>query len=221
MNKPIFPLYAGYLFDLDGTLVDSAPDLHEALNATLAFAGADSVDESLTRHWVGHGSEMLINEALRFQGRKEKASKEMVQFFLDDYHSHIATNSKLYPGVERVLDTLRTRGAKLAVVTNKYENLAKAVLHELNLNERIDVLVANETAPKPKPSADPALAAVKKLGLNIEDVLFIGDAPPDVGCARAAGCPIVCVSYGYNQGTNPKDLGADHVIDHLTDLLPA
>lgn len=213
--------YPAYLFDLDGTLIDSAPDIHNALNHTLLDHGLAAVDESLTRLWVGHGSRRLLGSALDADPATDltEPTEAMVEAFQSYYGDHIADHSQPYPGVIEALDALKARGAKLAVVTNKYVGLSEKVLAALDLARRFDALIGNETAAQPKPAADPALFAAAELSVPITDCLFVGDAPPDVGCARAAGCDVVVVSYGYNQGVDPAELGGDAVIDSLTALL--
>ena len=143
----------------------------------------------------------------------------MLEQFLAYYESNIAVYSRAFPGVEKTLQTLHTRGAKLAVVTNKYGHLTVKVLTELRLVSYFDLLVSSETTPKPKPAAAPALYACDKFGFAPDEVLFIGDAAPDVGCARAAGCPVIVHRDGYNNGIGADKLGADAVYSSVTELL--
>jgi phosphoglycolate phosphatase len=213
--------YAGYLFDLDGTLVDTAPDLNAALNRALTGAGLAPVSEALTRHWVGHGARVLIEQALHHQGGSPGLADDLHEAFLDHYQRHIADLSRPYPHVVSTLATLRARGAKLAVVTNKRTSLTRLLLDALDLTARFDAVVCGDTAALPKPAADPALYACEALGLQPKDVLFVGDSETDVACARAAGCAVVCVPDGYNHGVAPEALGADAVIRSFRDLIPA
>ena len=216
-----FPIrrYPAYLFDLDGTLVDSAPDIHEALNHTLHHAGLAPVGLQLTRDFVGMGSRALITRALTHHGFSDRDPEPLLGRFLNYYERNISVHSKPFPGTRDTLLALRQRGARLAVVTNKYAALTDAVLRDLELLELFDCVVASETTPNPKPAPDPALHACDALKVTPADALFIGDASPDVGCAKAAGCPVVVRRDGYNNGTPAHELGADAVIDSITELL--
>lgn len=120
--------YAGYLFDLDGTLVDTAPDLNAALNHALQSAGLAPVDESLTRHWVGHGARVLVAQALKHQGVESHPVDPLFEAFLSYYAAHVAELSQPYPQVRKALSALVARGAKLAVVTNKLSRFTEALL---------------------------------------------------------------------------------------------
>ena len=214
--------YDAYLFDLDGTLVDTAPDIMKGLNYALAQAGFDPVGESLTRHWVGHGARVLIERALEHYGEAaidETAMAVMVQDFIDHYAEHIADDSLPYPGVVETLERLNADGKRLGVVTNKAIRLSRLLLSTLDLKRFFGIVVGGDTMQVSKPAAEPALYAINELNVTPERTLFVGDAATDVGCARAAGCPVVCFRDGYNQGIDPETLGADRVIDSLRDLV--
>lgn len=228
--------FRGYLFDLDGTLVDTAPDINAALNHALHRAGLEPVDEALTRHWVGHGAQVLIEQALQQhngarRGRRRGGTRgdpaggthadpqSLLEAFIDHYRRHIADHSQVYPAVLESLQTLRQRGASLAVVTNKRTALTQPLLDTLAMTHLFDSIVCGDTAALPKPAADPALHACRELGLTPAEVLFVGDSETDVACARAAGCAVVCVRDGYNHGVPAEALGADGVIDSFRELL--
>ncbi len=216
--------YPAYLFDLDGTLIDSAPDINGALNAALAAAGYAGVDEQLTRNWVGHGSRALLERALRHRRADAQIADEflmarLLTTFIDHYSAHIADNSRPYDGVVDALHGLRQRGARLAIVTNKLEGLSRQLLEALDLRDYFDALVGGDTLPQRKPDAEPALHACRQLRCAPNDALFVGDSITDVETARAAGCSVVCVRAGYNHGTRAEQLGADAVIDSLIELL--
>jgi phosphoglycolate phosphatase len=216
--------YRAYLFDLDGTLVDTAPDINSALNAALLSAGCPPVDESLTRHWVGYGSRVLLEQALTHHGVPERIADEalmarLLQVFIDHYSAHIADSSRPYSGVVDALRALKSRGARLAVVTNKLTGLSTQVLTALHLDGYFTTLVCGDTLPQRKPDAEPALYACRLLDVAPADALFVGDSITDVETARAAGCKVVCVRDGYNHGTAATQLGADAVIDSLIQLL--
>jgi phosphoglycolate phosphatase len=216
--------YRAYLFDLDGTLLDTAPDINAALNAALAAASLPPVTEALTRHWVGYGSRVLLEEALKFHGVAERIANEseMVRLrdvFIDYYGAHLSGSSIVYPGVVEALDALTARGAHLGIVTNKYTQLSVDALKAAALYEYFDALVCGDTLPQRKPDPAPALHACKLLGATTSQTLFVGDSSTDVETARAAGCAVVCVRDGYNHGIPADQLGADAVIDSFLELL--
>lgn len=213
--------FDGYLFDLDGTLVDSAPDLTAALCHALSYGGFDAVTEATTRDWVGHGARVLMERAVAAQAKTIEAAAldAMHAQFLDWYGQHIADSSQPYPGVMKALRALQARGAGLAVVTNKPAALSKTLLAALDLDRYFPVVVGGDTAARAKPDAAPATLACEQLGLTASQVLFVGDSATDVGCARAFGCPVACVSYGYRAGMSLDALAADHLIDSLEALI--
>ena len=211
--------YPGYLFDLDGTLVDTAPDINAALNAALVEHGYQRVNEALTRHWIGHGAKVLVEQAFDYHRKPHHESDIVLTAFLAYYETHVADLSRPYPGVLDALLSLHTRGARLAVVTNKMTTFSVAILNALGMAQHFDAVVCGDTTASPKPAADPALHACKALGIAPSDALFVGDSETDVLCARAAGCPIVCVRDGYNHGVPAAQLGADAVIESFSDLV--
>ncbi len=216
--------YQAYLFDLDGTLVDSAPDINAALNHALRHAGYPGVDEALTRHWVGHGARVLLEQALQHHGRHDLAADAahldmLLRQFIDYYSAHLADLGGPYPGVPETLQQLKSAGAGIAVVTNKLEGLSRGVLAALRLSRHVDLLIGGDSLPTRKPDPAPALHALFHFNVAPTDALFVGDSATDVATARAAGCAIVCVRDGYNHGTPAEELGADAVVDSLLELL--
>lgn len=216
--------YPGYLFDLDGTLVDTAPDLNAALNFALREHNLKTVDEDLTRHWIGHGGKVMVEQALDFhaldsQEEGSDNSEAVLGAFLAYYEDHVAVLSRPYPAVLDALASLRARGARMAVVTNKMTTFSVAIMDTLNMSQYFDCIVCGDTTASPKPAADPALHACAELGIIPADALFVGDSETDVLCARAAGCPIVCVRDGYNHGVAAEKLGADAIIESFSDLV--
>ncbi len=211
--------YRGYLFDLDGTLVDTAPDINAAMNVALRGAGLAPVAEALTRHWVGYGARVLMEQALDHQNQPHHDLEKLLSDFLRYYETHIAGHSRAYPGVTQSLQALKSQGAGLAVVTNKLTRLTVPLLAALELTSLFDIIVCGDTATRPKPAPDPAIFACKALALPVSSVLFVGDSETDVSCARAAGCDVVCVADGYNHGVAAADLGADAIIDSFQDLV--
>ena len=213
--------YDAYLFDLDGTLVDTAPDIMAGLNASLTTHGYPAATEALARSWVGHGVERLLQQALAHQDEPQPPPRRwasMLSRFREHYGAHIADLSRPYPGVREALDALSRRAA-LGVVTNKPARFAAPLLDALDLARYFGVVVAGDTLERPKPAAEPALHACAALGADIRRALFVGDSITDVACARAAGCDVVCVRGGYSHGIAPEALGADRLVDSLLALI--
>lgn len=212
--------YAAYLFDLDGTLVDTAPDLMRALNHVLGGAGLPLVDEAMTRHWVGHGVRAMLNAAFEHHGADVSDARLDTLFdaCLAYYGEHIADFSEPYPTVIETLDTLAQRAA-LGVVTNKPADLSERLLAALGLRSYFGTVVGRGSTRNHKPHAEPALAACRQLDVAPRDALFVGDSATDVACARAAGCDVVLYRHGYNHGQDPDTLGADGVVDSFAALL--
>lgn len=211
--------YAAYLFDLDGTLVDTAPDLMRALNHVLGDAGLPLVDEAKTRHWVGHGVRAMLNAALEHHDADASTARLDALFdaCLAYYGEHIADHSVPYPAVVDTLDGLARR-VPLAVVTNKPTDLSERLLDALDLRRFFASVVGRGSTPNHKPDAEPALYACDQLGVEPREALFVGDSATDVKCARAAGCDVVLYRYGYNHGQDPDTLDADAVVDSLAAL---
>lgn len=216
------PAHDAYLFDLDGTLIDTAPDLMHALNATLENSGHEAVDLELTRMWVGHGAKVMLAQALdhlEADPFTDAELEERFQYFLARYGERIAVDSEPYPGVVEALDALRARTWKLGVVTNKRQDLSMQLLRELDLYKFFNIVVGGDTLQVRKPEPQPILYACNELVAKPGDTLFVGDSTTDVAAARAASCPIVCVRDGYNQNVPATALGADHVIDSFLQLV--
>ncbi|HCD28153.1 MAG TPA: phosphoglycolate phosphatase [Gammaproteobacteria bacterium] len=220
---PLKPSYKGYLFDLDGTLLDSAPDIGAALNHALASIALPPSPTALIRHWVGHGSRTLIREALQHHERYIDAEQVegLLPLFLDYYKSHLADQSELYPTVLTTLTTLRDCGYRLAVVTNKLAELTHPLLQEIGLSDYFDLIVSGDTAAKSKPAPEPILLCLEKFELSSAEVLMVGDSGTDVGAAKAANVDVACLRDGYNHGVNVVDLAPTAVIDQLAEVLPS
>lgn len=218
--------YRTWLLDLDGTLVDSAPDLHGALDATLGRHGHPTVSEELVRQFVGAGARVLIERALAevyAQPAEQEAALATIDLlhrhFLDYYALHIADRSQTYPGVREALEDLSQRGIALAVVTNKYEGLSRQLLDALDLSGHFGAVIGGDTLPVRKPDPGPLLEACRQLGSDPAFAVMIGDSITDVRAARNADMPVICVSYGYNHGEDIHSAGADRVVDSLRGLI--
>ena len=214
--------FDAYLFDLDGTRVDTAPDLMHALNATLVHAGYKEVGIELTRLWVGHGARIMLAQAIEHQGEAKLSDdqiEEHFDYFLQRYGERIAVDSQPYPDVVDSLCALESRTRKLGVVTNKLQDLSIKLLRELDLYRFFNIVVGGDTLQVRKPEPQPILYACNELVSVPSETLFVGDSTTDVKAARAAGCPVVCMRDGYNHNTPAIELGADHVIDSFSQLL--
>lgn len=218
--------YRTWLLDLDGTLVDSAPDLHGALEATLDRHGHAGVSEAMVRQFVGAGARVLIERALSdlySQPAEQEAALATIdllhEHFLDYYAGHIADRSRPYPGIRDTLVELQQRGIAMAVVTNKYEGLSRQLLDALDLSRYFGAVVGGDTLPVRKPDPGPLLEACRQLGSDPARTVMIGDSITDVRAARNADMPVICVSYGYNHGEDIHHAGADRVVDSLRGLI--
>ena len=209
-------------FDLDGTLVDSAPDLIGTLNRMLAPRGYPPVPLSSARHLVGHGARALLRHGFAEAGAiwDEAAEPELFDRFIDDYVAHIADDSRPFAGVVETLDRLSSRGAILCVATNKRTDLAVALIDALGLSRHFVVVAGPDRVSARKPDGAHVREAVQLAGGDPARAVMVGDATTDTGSARAAGVPCVVCSFGYND-VPLSELGGDIVIDRFADLIEA
>ncbi|MBF0460489.1 MAG: phosphoglycolate phosphatase [Magnetococcales bacterium] len=220
----IVPPVRAILFDLDGTLVDSAPDLCQTMNHVLAARGYPLLDLGQVRHLVGHGARALL--ARGFWGETAEPPvadpwfEEAVVAFLDYYRDHLTDQSVPYPGAVAALHTLRDRGLALAVVTNKPEALAQCMLEQLQLRSFFTHVVGGDTLPQRKPAAEPLLYVLDQLHIPPHQAVMVGDSETDLLAARAAGCPVVLMRHGYSRGMDLEQLRPDGVLDHFAQLSP-
>ncbi len=207
------------VFDLDGTLVDTAPDLTRSLNAVLAGVGRAAVAEDRVRHLIGLGARRLIERGLETTGGGLDGTgvDELLARFLDHYKAHIADHSRPFPGAREVLETLRGQGIKLAICTNKSEALARRLLEALDLLSWFPVVIGGDSLARRKPDPEPLLAAIAGLGADPASAVMVGDSDTDMRTARAARVPVIAVSFGYTE-TPASALGADAVVDRLDEL---
>lgn len=211
------------LFDLDGTLLDTVADIALALNRTMLEHGYDSLAESDVRRIIGRGSPILIERAAAAQGgtMDEAAQAAMLERFFHHYGELEESNedrARPYPGAAECLQRLHGAGLRTAVVTNKQHRFADALLRRLDLAGWVDVVVGGDTCARRKPDPQPLLFACESLQVPASESLMVGDSVNDVQAARAAGIPVVCVSYGYNEGRDPRTLDCDSLLDSLADL---
>lgn len=214
------------LFDLDGTLVDSAPDLAAAVDRTLEQLGRKPAGLERVRQWVGHGSPILIRRALAGKADWEAASPaddalfdDALALFFTHYRQLNGQYARVYPGAEACLEALAEHGCCLAVVTNKPEQFTGPLLRQLGLAKYFQLVVGGDTLDTKKPDPAPLLHAMETLNGTPDRTVMIGDSAADVSAARTAGLPCVAVTYGYNFGKPAQALGADSVVDSLSELL--
>jgi phosphoglycolate phosphatase len=211
------------IFDLDGTLVDTLPDLHVALNRVLEEEGLQTLAPAETRLMIGGGARNLIE--LAFQKRQVAAEGNRIDAgfnrFLNYYGAAPTVHSCPYPGVLEALVTLSNSGAALGVCTNKPQDMTNQVLQGLQLAHFFgDAVIGGDALSIRKPDAGHLLAVVEKTGRAAEKTIMVGDSETDVGAARNAGIPVIAVDFGYTALT-PEELKADIVISHFDELLSA
>jgi phosphoglycolate phosphatase len=214
---------SGLLFDLDGTLLDTAADIARALNRTLADYELAPLPVLEVSRMIGRGSPMLIERAAAARGlpANDAAKAAMLERFLhhsDELHEGEESAASPYAAVGETLRTFHEGGLKIAVVTNKHYRFASGLLERLNLSQWVDVLVGGDTCERRKPDPEPLLYACRTLGVPPSEVLMVGDSINDVRAARAAGIPVICVPYGYNEGQDPRALPCDAIIETLAEL---
>ncbi|HEY4266041.1 MAG TPA: phosphoglycolate phosphatase [Micropepsaceae bacterium] len=207
------------VFDLDGTLVDTAPDLLSALNAVLTAENHEPVVPSDLRHIVGHGARAMFEHALLRTGTPVSAARlnTLTEKFLAYYRANIACGSRLFPGVPETLDLLSGQGAGLGICTNKAQDLAELLLDALQLTHHFPAIIGGGRTPYNKPDPRPLLETVAALKGRRERAILVGDSPVDVAAARAADIPVIAMSYGYTP-VPVHELGADAVADDFTQL---
>lgn len=208
------------LFDLDGTVLDTAPDLLRALNAMRARRDLPPLAESGFRPQVSLGARAMLGYGLPgFAEAGDGARQTLVREFLDTYQDDLHRHSALFPGMDALLDALEAQGVAMAIVTNKPEGMAVALLEALRLAPRFPVILGGDSLPERKPHPLPALTACARLGVDPRSAVFVGDDPRDIDCGRAAGCRTVAVRWGYGDNGDIGSWGADAVISRPLDLL--
>jgi phosphoglycolate phosphatase len=209
------------LIDLDGTLVDSVPDLAYCVDSMMQQIGRPPWGEERVRDWVGNGVERLVRRALIGQLEGEPDEQEFERaypIFLDLYRHHNGERSALYPGVRDGLTSFARHGFRLGCVTNKAEQFTTPLLQALGIHDSFEIVISGDTLAKKKPDPLPLLHAAKHFGVAPVDCLMLGDSVSDVRAARAAGFSIVCVDYGYNHGQDIRLAQPDAVISSFTQL---
>lgn len=206
-------------FDLDGTLVDTAPDIVGTINVLLVQKGLRPLPPSASHLVIGKGAHWGLERAFQIAGAPRTSSEldQLVTRFRDHYLAHIADGSLPFPGMVEALTRLRAAGAKTVVCTNKITALSHALLAALGLGHLFDAVVGGDAAPAQKPDPRPLIQAIIAAGGDPARAVMVGDAAPDAGAARAAGIPLILVSFGYGE-TPAADLGPDILIHHFDEL---
>lgn len=208
-------------FDLDGTLLDTHRDLGEAVNHALELGGFNPVPIANVEALIGGGAKIMLRRAIDDQGGiSDDEFRPLYKALLAYYTENNAVHTRPYPGAEAALDALQERGIKMAVVTNKFESFATAILTQLGLADRFVTIIGGDTMGKgkAKPEPDSILEAIDRCGGG--RFIFIGDSTYDIGAARAANVPVIAAAFGYCD--KPADeLGADTVIAGFNELIPA
>jgi phosphoglycolate phosphatase len=209
------------LIDLDGTLVDSVPDLAFCVDAMMARLDRPPHGEAAVRNWVGNGVERLVRRALVGQLMGEPDEADFTQafpIFLELYQDNTSRRSCLYPGIREGLAWLKGNRYRLGCVTNKAAMFTEPLLRDLGVRDYFEIVISGDSLPRNKPDPLPLLHAAAHFGVDPAEALMIGDSVSDVKAARAAGFRIFCMSYGYNHGQDIRDFHPDAVMDSLVEV---
>lgn len=209
------------LIDVDGTLVDSVPDLAYCVDEMMKQLDMPVHGEAKVREWVGNGVERLTRRALigQLDGEPDDALFEKgYPIFMDLYAENTSKRSTLYPGVAEGLVYLESSGIKLGCVTNKAAQFTIPLLKDLGIHDKFEIVISGDTLAKKKPDPMPLLHGAEFFKVKPENAMMLGDSVSDVKASRAAGFQIVCMSYGYNHGVDIRESSPDAVIDSMVEL---
>ncbi len=209
------------LIDVDGTMVDSVPDLTYCVDESMKRLGLPRRGEDAVRLWVGNGVERLVKRSLlnRLEGEPDaELYNQALPIFLELYTQNTAERSCLFPGVSECLTYLASANYRLGCVTNKAERFTLPLLKTMGILEYFEIVISGDALPRQKPHPMPLLHAAEAVGVTPAQSLMVGDSKSDVEAARAAGFQIVCMSYGYNHGEDIRDYEPDAVIDSMAEL---
>ncbi|OOZ80155.1 phosphoglycolate phosphatase [Solemya velum gill symbiont] len=209
------------LIDVDGTLVDSVPDLAYCVDEMMQQIGRPPHGSEKVRDWVGNGVERLVRRALVGRLVGEPADEDFEKaypIFLDLYAENTSKRSSLYDGVAEGLEYMKSAGYRLGCVTNKAEQFTLPLLADLGIADRFEVTICGDTLAKKKPDPMPLLHAAEFFGIEPANALMLGDSISDIKAARTAGFQIICMSYGYNHGEDIRNYDPDLVIDSMVEL---
>jgi phosphoglycolate phosphatase len=218
-----FPLPVGAIvIDLDGTLLNTAPQLSEAANRMLRDIDYAPVSQTLLSSYIGNGISWLVKRALTgdMHATPDAALYDHALPIFEKHYTELLLESKTFDGVIEGLDAMKAAGFRLGCITNKVERYTTPLLAGIGLAKYFEITLAGDTLPEKKPHPMPLLHAAKFFGVPIEQLLLIGDSLSDTLAARAAGCPVFCVPYGYNHGEPVETLDQDAVIANLPAAMP-
>lgn len=222
MVKVQFPLpVSALLIDLDGTLLHTAPELAESANRMLRDMGRPAVSQDLLMSYIGNGIVWLVKRALTgdMHAEPDAALFEKALPIFEKHYTALLLQSKPFDGVIDGLNAMQAAGFRLGCITNKVARYTEPLLKGVGLAKYFEIVLAGDTLPEKKPHPMPLLHAAKFFGVPVEKLLLIGDSLSDTAAARAAGCPVVCVPYGYNHGESVETLDLDAVIPTLRDVM--
>ncbi len=209
------------LIDVDGTLIDSVPDLAYCVDAMMNELGMPERGERRVRHWVGNGVERLVKRALinQIDGEPDEAMfARALPVFEALYRDNTSKRSSLYNGVKEALDFLQTTGVRIGCVTNKASQYTLPLLQDLGVRDFFEIVICGDMVERKKPDPMPLLLAAEQLETEPRASMMLGDSMSDVNAARAAGFQIVCMSYGYNHGEDIRDYDPDAVVDSMIEI---
>jgi len=209
------------LIDVDGTLVDSVPDLAYCVDEMMKQLDMPVRGEASVRNWVGNGVERLVRRALTNSLDDEPDNALFAKaypIFLELYADNTSKRSILYPGVKEGVAFLKSAGYKLGCVTNKAAQFTEPLLKDLGVYDNFSIVISGDTLPQKKPDPAPLLHAAEFFGVAPKEAMMLGDSVSDVKAARAAGFQIICMSYGYNHGEDIRTANPDAVIDSMAEL---
>ena len=209
------------IFDLDGTLVDTAPDLIQATNHVLNSIGRRSVSYDEFRGFVGHGAMNLIERGTLTTGGAvdSETLKRLHRNFLDYYGENISAHSKVFEGIPELLTAAKSRGLKMGICTNKVEGLSHKLLGELGLADWFGAVVGGDTLPIMKPDPAPYVEVAKRLGVDTSRTIMFGDSETDIRTAQNTGVPIIAVTFGYT-ALPVETFNPTHIINHFDEAWP-
>jgi len=209
------------LIDVDGTLVDSVPDLAWCVDAMMREVGLPERGEERVRHWVGNGVERLVKRALinELDGEPDaEMYQKALPVFQALYSENTSKRSCLYEGVSEALEFLSTTGVRIGCVTNKASRFTLPILKDLGISDYFETVLCGDMVERKKPDPMPLLKVAEELGVKPTESLMLGDSMSDVKAARAAGFDIICMSYGYNHGEDIRDYDPDAVVDSMAEI---
>ncbi|HET8706621.1 MAG TPA: phosphoglycolate phosphatase [Pseudomonadales bacterium] len=211
------------VFDLDGTLIDSVPDITVAIDKMLTSRGYSAAGEENVRNWVGNGAKTLVKRALRYANVESDPGQPEFDEAFDAYQAFYkekyCERSTVYQGVKETLDAFKAQQIPMAVATNKGKHLAQPILEAIGLAPYFETVIGGDCLPRRKPHPDALLHIAELLGVAPEQSLMVGDSKNDVGAARAAGYKVVCYKHGYNYGEDVALVAPDLLFDQMDEIV--